>query len=103
MSLASKISHRDKESLQNPFTKSWPLRRMDSAVNDFAEHLETTMTLEAKAAEQIQTLSNDVIAALANGLLDVNVLLRAELASRGLNLAGTWVGFAQARTELLGK
>jgi len=55
------------------------------------------MTLTTKAAEQIQTMSADVLAALVDGEIDVHALLRAELAARGLNTSGQWVGFDAAK------
>ena len=45
----------------------------------------------------IQTAAAKVLAAAARGELDLNRLAREELASRGLDLNGTWVGFEQAR------
>lgn len=48
------------------------------------------------AAEYIQTIPADVLAAAARGEIDLNALARQELASRGLDLSGKWIGFAKA-------
>jgi hypothetical protein len=45
----------------------------------------------------IQTALTNVLAAAARGELDLNRLAREEMASRGLDLHGQWVGFDQAR------
>lgn len=37
-----------------------------------------------------------VIAAVARGELDLNVMARQELANRGLDLRGQWIGFERA-------
>lgn len=44
----------------------------------------------------IQLALNKVLVAVANGELDLNNLARKELANRGLDKQGNWVGFAQA-------
>jgi hypothetical protein len=46
--------------------------------------------------------SSDLLLAIAGGLVDPGLLARQELASRGLDLDGTWVGFDRAREILLG-
>jgi len=46
----------------------------------------------------IQTAAAKVLAAVARGELDLNCLAREELANRGLDQNGTWVGFDQARS-----
>ncbi|NDE94451.1 MAG: hypothetical protein EB036_13890 [Betaproteobacteria bacterium] len=45
----------------------------------------------------IQTALNKVLAAAARGEFDLNRLAREELAARGLDLHGNWVGFDHAR------
>jgi hypothetical protein len=45
----------------------------------------------------IQTAATVLLAAVARGELDLNQLARVELASRGLDRDGVWVGFEQAR------
>lgn len=44
----------------------------------------------------IQTALNKVLAAAARGELDLNRLAREEMASRGLDRDGNWVGFDRA-------
>ena len=44
----------------------------------------------------IQLALNKVLVAVANGQLDLNNLACKELANRGLDKQGNWVGFAQA-------
>jgi len=45
----------------------------------------------------IQIALTKVLAAVARGELDLNRLAREELAARGLDKQGHWVGFAQAK------
>lgn len=45
----------------------------------------------------IQIALTKVLAAAARGELDLNQLAREELASRGLNDQGAWVGFDRAK------
>lgn len=45
----------------------------------------------------IQIAPTHVLAAVARGQLDLNRLARQEMASRGLDLHGQWVGFERAR------
>ena len=44
----------------------------------------------------IQLALNKVLVAVANGELDLNTLACKELANRGLDKQGHWVGFAKA-------
>lgn len=44
----------------------------------------------------IQTASLDVLTAVARGEIDLNRIAREELAARGMNQHGKWVGFEQA-------
>lgn len=44
----------------------------------------------------IQTAMIKVLVAAARGELDLNLLAREELAARGLDQNGVWVGFDQA-------
>lgn len=44
----------------------------------------------------IQTALTKVLAAAARGELDLNLIAREELAARGLDKNGVWVGFDQA-------
>jgi hypothetical protein len=45
----------------------------------------------------IQTALTKVLVAVCSGELDLNQLARNELASRGLDNSGAWVGFDRAR------
>ncbi len=45
----------------------------------------------------IQIAETKVLAAVARGEIDLNLIAREELASRGLGLRGEWVGFQRAR------
>ncbi len=45
----------------------------------------------------IQIAMTKVLAAVARGELDLNLLAREELASRGLDDQGHWVGFNRAK------
>ena len=45
----------------------------------------------------IQIAATKVLAAVARGEIDLNRIAREELASRGLDANGTWVGFDRAR------
>ena len=53
-------------------------------------------------AGYLQCMSSDAVAAAARGDIDVVALFRAELANRGLDLAGKWVGFEAARVGTWG-
>ena len=45
----------------------------------------------------IQTATTNLLVAVTRGELDLNHLARVELASRGLDRDGVWVGFERAR------
>ncbi len=45
----------------------------------------------------IQLAAIKVLAAVANGELDLNALACKELANRGLEIQGNWVGFDRAK------
>jgi hypothetical protein len=45
----------------------------------------------------IQTAETKILTAVAHGLLDLNDIARRELASRGLDVDGKWIGFQKAR------
>lgn len=49
----------------------------------------------------IQLFKNDVLVNVAAGNIDLNDLAREELASRGLDPHGQWVGFEKAREACL--
>lgn len=44
----------------------------------------------------IQLFKNDVLAAVINGEIDLNEVARMEMAGRGLDKKGAWVGFRKA-------
>ena len=44
----------------------------------------------------LQIADATILAAVARGQLDLNAVARRELANRGLDQHGTWVGFAKA-------
>lgn len=58
--------------------------------------MKTTSELTKMATYRFQTVEADVLAAAARGEIDLNALAKQELANRGLNHAGKWVGFAEA-------
>jgi hypothetical protein len=51
------------------------------------------------AAAHLQTFPTAALTAAARGELDLNQLARLELANRGLDRAGKWVGFPEARRQ----
>jgi hypothetical protein len=48
----------------------------------------------------IQLADTDVLAAVARGEIDLNRIAREELASRGLDHFGKWIGFQEAKRLL---
>jgi len=50
-----------------------------------------------KVTEWLQTMPTDVLAAAARGEVNLNRVAREELAARGLNDRGKWVGFEEAK------
>ena len=62
-------------------------------------------TLGAFAVDQLQFIQQvpaSVLAAAAAGELELNRLAREELASRGLDQSGMWIGFERAAQLLPG-
>lgn len=59
---------------------------------------QTTLTQDELLS--IQSLPFKLILAAANGQVDLNAMARDELANRGLDQSGKWVGFDQARALL---
>ena len=55
-----------------------------------------TTTITVDELGFIQLALNKVLVAVANGELDLNNLARKELANRGLDKQGQWVGFDKA-------
>lgn len=49
--------------------------------------------------EFIQAATVRVLVAVSKGELDLNIIAREELAKRGLDQNGLWVGFEQARRQ----
>lgn len=56
----------------------------------------TTGTFSIDEVGFIQIAASKVLAAVARGELDLNRLAREELAARGQDQHGVWVGFARA-------
>lgn len=56
--------------------------------------------IDRDLAEQLQTFDTRFLLAIHHGDVDVLTLVRGELASRGLDGAGRWVGFARAGEAL---
>lgn len=48
----------------------------------------------------LQMAQTRLLVAAANGSIDLTAMARAELASRGLDVTGRWVGFAEAAAAL---
>lgn len=59
-------------------------------------------TERADACGVIQTMPTGALVHAAAGLLDLNLIAREELASRGLGLDGRWLGFEAAQRILVG-
>ena len=57
----------------------------------------TTSTFTVDELGFIQTALAKVLAAAARGEIDLNRLAREELAARGLDDKGVWVGFDRAK------
>ncbi len=53
--------------------------------------------LERDINEMFQTFDIRLLSAIARGEVDAGQLARQELANRGLNATGKWVGFDQAQ------
>lgn len=53
--------------------------------------------LTIEALEYLQTLPTKLLVAAIRGDIDLNAIARRELASRGLDRDGRWVGFEKAR------
>lgn len=60
----------------------------------------TSQGVDRDLAEEIQTLDTRFLLAIHHGDVDVGTLVRKELASRGLDGTGRWVGFAEAGEAL---
>ena len=53
--------------------------------------------LNEEAKGEAQTLSDALLVGIANGTIDIVDLANRELADRGLNIHGNWVGFVAAK------
>jgi len=51
----------------------------------------------------IQLLSNDFLSAVAKGKVDIKVLLEYELAARGYDADGNWIGLSTKSNPVLAK
>lgn len=54
------------------------------------------MTTTETNIHQIQTITTDLLAMAARGEIDLNQLAKQELANRGQDQFGKWVGFDKA-------
>lgn len=61
-----------------------------------AEAVATLLNLPVDAVLVLQDAHVSLFAAAARGEVDLNALARAELAARGLDQGGRWVGFDAA-------
>ena len=59
-----------------------------------------SQSMERDLADQLQTLDSRFLLAIHHGDVDVLALARRELANRGIDGSGRWVGFAQAGQNL---
>lgn len=57
--------------------------------------------IDLDLSEQLQTFDTRFLLAIHHGNVDVSALAKRELAMRGLDASGRWVGFAKVG-ELLG-
>jgi hypothetical protein len=55
----------------------------------------TTITA-SRAAEYLQTIPAALLAAVVRGEIDLNLVASEQLAARGLDASGAWVGFPAA-------
>lgn len=59
-------------------------------------------SLDAVARSHLKPIPTRVLTAAVRGDIDLLRLVRAELAARGVNLDGEWIGFQAARQMHLG-
>jgi len=59
---------------------------------------EATLAFARNSADEnvLQTASTALLVKTAAGVLDLNLLARCELANRGMDAGGKWIGFKQA-------
>ena len=60
---------------------------------------ETNVDFAIDAIEFMQTAPTKVLLGAVNGRIDLNRLAKEEIANRGLDSSGHWVGFDEARTQ----
>ena len=76
-------------------------RRLDTTTPAPAAAADTTTPASAAitttAAEWVQTFPVAVLAAVARNEVNLNRIARQELAARGLDTLGSWVGFPEAK------
>ena len=67
--------------------------------NVYQVALETMKTPDflKKFADELQAVDTSIIRAIASGELDVRAAARREMASRGLDTEGRWIGFEAAK------
>lgn len=58
--------------------------------------------IDALVRCHLQTIPTSVLAASARGDIDLMLMVRAELAARGVDLDGNWIGFSEAHRLHLG-
>ena len=58
---------------------------------------QTHMEDEKNPNMMFQTIHTDLLVAAVRGKIDLNQLVKAELAGRGLDRDGVWVGFERAK------
>ena len=63
-----------------------------------AHEIAFRLSLQSDDVLILQTASVALLTAAASGKVDLNKLAREELAARGLDIAGRWVGFANVAT-----
>lgn len=59
----------------------------------------TNVDFAIDAIEFMQTAPTKVLLSAVNGRIDLNRLANEEIASRGLDPCGQWVGFEEARKQ----
>lgn len=66
--------------------------------------MDTNVTaIETLVREHLQPMPTLMLAAAARGDVDLMTLVRAELAARGVDLDGNWIGFPEALRLHLGE
>lgn len=77
-------------------TRNFETKRQQEAERHEREYKERHgFTIDELGA--LQLLDSTVLGAVARGELDLNLIARENLASRGLDAAGRWIGFDRAQ------